>query len=508
MAQLEHKITYVCISETWLNPSIEGRFNLGDEYKPFYQSRKFKTGGGSAIYAHENTSNTIKVVNIYEFKTAETVTIQITNPKQPTYMVCQMYRPPENDLEFLQELEEFLSLISASNIHMYITGDCNVDLFSLPSNSNCETFFTLMCSYGFLPTISKATRVSTTSKTLIDNIFTNDLTRIQLSGIILTDISDHLPVFAATHTTSSESKKTEGYRKKTVFDYKNVDNLIQHLVHKLEDLTSQADPELVCEKIIHTYMEGITKLSKTVTFSRKNSFLKPWMTPALLCSINHKNILFANKLKEPSAENISKYNAYRNCLNRTILHAKRMYYSNEFSEHCNNPKRTWETLNKLLKIKNKCDTLPSISHTNSDNELTGTSSLAEKFNKFFTEVGEALKQSIPKNDTDPLENIDTATEEIIEFSEVSNSAVEQIIMQLKNVGAGIDGINTKLVKSTYKPILPKLTYFFNLCLSKGIFPKLLKRAEVKPIFKNGDPECISNYRPISILPVFSKILEK
>ena len=91
---------------------------------------------------------------------------------------------------------------------------------------------------------------------------------------------------------------------------------------------------------------------------------------------------------------------------------------------------------------------------------------------------------------------------------MNESDVEEIIQQLKDVGAGTDGINSKLFKSSYKPILSKLTYFFNLCLSTGVFPNPLKIAVVKPIFKSGDCHSLSNYRPISVLPFISKILEK
>ena len=91
---------------------------------------------------------------------------------------------------------------------------------------------------------------------------------------------------------------------------------------------------------------------------------------------------------------------------------------------------------------------------------------------------------------------------------MNESDVEEITQQLKDVGSGIDGINSKLFKSSYKPILSKLTYFFNLCLSTGVFPNPLKIAVVKPIFKSGDCHSLSNYRPISVLPFISKNLEK
>ena len=79
---------------------------------------------------------------------------------------------------------------------------------------------------------------------------------------------------------------------------------------------------------------------------------------------------------------------------------------------------------------------------------------------------------------------------------------------MKNVGAGIDNISGKIFKAVYEKIIHKLTYFVNLCLETGQFPSNLKIAIVKPIFKTGDKRYMSNYRPISILPYISKILEK
>ena len=72
--------------------------------------------------------------------------------------------------------------------------------------------------------------------------------------------------------------------------------------------------------------------------------------------------------------------------------------------------------------------------------------------------------------------MDETIDEKVEFSEVNESGVEQIILHLKDVGAGTDGLNSKLLKKTYACILSKLTFFINLCLRTGTFPKLLKAA--------------------------------
>ena len=233
-----------------------------------------------------------------------------------------------------------------------------------------------------------------------------------------------------------------------------------------------------------------------------------WMTPAILCSINHKNKLFVEKLRKPSAANIANYNRFRNCLNKTISNAKQLFYNKEFSRCQNNPKKTWETLNELLKQKGNNDTLPSKIVSDAGAELNDAKTISEEFNKYFTEVGKKLKQNIHQKNIDPLEYIKATTQKLMSFSQVSDHDVEQIILQLKDVGAGVDGINSKIFKCSYKPILSKLTYFFNLCLSTGTFPNPLKVAAVKPIFKSGDSSLVSNYRPISVLPFISKILEK
>ena len=206
------------------------------------------------------------------------------------------------------------------NILAYITGDLNIDLFSVTNNSYNESFFFCMCSYGFLATISKATCVTLSSCTLIDNIFCNDISKIVTTGVILTDISDHFSIFAVTiiyRVNNEQSNKVI-----TAFNYQKMDDFMQHLDSSLQHLSLESDPEQACEKIIEAYTDGIALFSKTITFSRRTCFIKPLMTPAILQSINQKNKLFAEKLKDPSACNVTKYNSFRNCLNETILNAK------------------------------------------------------------------------------------------------------------------------------------------------------------------------------------------
>ena len=74
--------------------------------------------------------------------------------------------------------------------------------------------------------------------------------------------------------------------------------------------------------------------------------------------------------------------------------------------------------------------------------------------------------------------------------------------------AGHDEYNACTVKSIAPHILTPLLKIFNLSLTTGVVPNDFKLAKVIPVYKNGDPRIFSNYRPISILPCFSKILER
>ena len=150
-----------------------------------------------------------------------------------------------------------------------------------------------MCSYGFLPTISKATRVSSTSFTLLDNIFCNDISRITHSGVIKTDFSDHFTVFVATNI--SRDKIQYKKQTQTSFNYHYINDLKEYLITNLANLGDDQDPENACNTIINAYNEGISMFSHTKSCSRKSNYIKEWMSQGILCSINNKNRLFEKK---------------------------------------------------------------------------------------------------------------------------------------------------------------------------------------------------------------------
>ena len=93
-------------------------------------------------------------------------------------------------------------------------------------------------------------------------------------------------------------------------------------------------------------------------------------------------------------------------------------------------------------------------------------------------------------------------------SSVDKDEVEEIVKSLKDGSAGWDAISSHIVKKTYDKFILPLTHIMNLSICSGIFPAQMKIARVVPLFKSGDSTLFSNYRPVSVLPLFSKILER
>ena len=96
----------------------------------------------------------------------------------------------------------------------------------------------------------------------------------------------------------------------------------------------------------------------------------------------------------------------------------------------------------------------------------------------------------------------------IYIPDISKNEIITVINTLKNSAPGNDEMPASILKHCIETYIDPLTYLVNLSINQGIFPDELKIAKVLPIYKSDDKQLIQNYRPISVLPFFSKIFEK
>lgn len=166
--------------------------------------------------------------------------------------------------------------------------------------------------------------------------------------------------------------------------------------------------------------------------------------------------------------------------------------------HCNKNKAMWNVINSNMKstIGKHCNISPN------------------DFNSYFSNIANKIISSLPVSNEDPIATMQNTKQNSLGsydkfvLNEISFVEMRNIINNLKNRNS-VDyyGLNSKIIKHLKDLIIIPLTKLLNKAITLNIFPKAFKISRVVPVFKKGDADNASNYRPISIIPIFGKIFE-
>ena len=231
----------------------------------------------------------------------------------------------------------------------------------------------------------------------------------------------------------------------------------------------------------------------------------PWLNQSIRNLMRERDL--AKRAAEKSPEKWSLYKQLRNKVTKEIRVAVQSHYHGLINENKDNPKKMWQTINNVLDRSSK-STMPA-SLDIGGKKLTKEGDIVEALNHHFVSVGPKLASKIEQNaNDDPLQHINNEPT-TMRLTPVDDNYVPKAIKQLKNGKApGPDKIPIILIKDAVDLISKPLTLIFNSSLWKGIFPDVWKLARVTPIFKSGSKSVANNYRPISVISVFSRILER
>ena len=424
-----------------------------------------------------------------------------------------VYRPntyPLADVDiFTTTLLDVMDHINNEKKKGIIMGDMNIDILKYGSNDRTNIYIDGIFSRGFLPRILKPTRVTHRSATLIDHIFTNDITASSSSGIIINDVADH---FATFHISSTNSKITQplikhirSFSEDNIAKFRSELDLIDFSSIFLSDCPNDA-----YTSFIDSYKLPFDKSFplKAVCIGTRNSKREPWMTAGLLNSSRHKHKLFMKKLRKPTEENTINYKTYMKTFNKLKRKAKTNYYRTSFEENKHNTKQLWKVLKKAIGKENNKLNFPQ--SFNVDNRsVSDKTEVASAFNNFFANIGHTVSHNVPKVNRDFSSFMPNHNESTIFLDPVTPEDILAITKKLKpKTSYGADGISTKLLAMTIDKIVGPITHIINLTFEKGIFPTDMKCAKVIPIHKTADPCLLNNYRPISLLSSMSNVFER
>ena len=418
-----------------------------------------------------------------------------------------IYRPPNTNVSlFNDQLTCILNKIKPANNKIYLVGDYNINLLNTDAHIPTSDFIELMYSSTLFPLICKPTRVQNNSATLIDNIFNNIKDNIStFNGILVSDISDHYPIFHIDY--SSHVNTVEQHSFKRIFTKSSIDKFSNEMQ------TFDWSDVMNCNNAQNAFTKFHTSTCATfekhfpikkITRTYKNK--KAWLTLGIKHSIKVKNKLFLKYKKDSSQENASKYKGYRNKLNTIVRKAERSHYEMVFEKYKSNLKKTWSVIKDVIN-KKKSNGYPRFFKIN-EQMCENKDVIAHSFNQYFANIGHNLAALIPPSTIDPVSYISQTIDETLYLNPVTEDELKKLICNIKKSGSGWDNIGGNVIKQTHVSFITPLTHVFNLSISQGIFPSELKVAKVIPLYKTGDNTLFVNYRPISILSIFSKYLEK
>lgn len=500
---LESNLGILAVTETHLSKKIEDSKIKIDGYELIRQDRKGKKNswGGTLIY-HK------KHINIYELdydkhmKAIESVWAEIIIKSQTILVGC-IYRPPD-DKKFLNNLTPILEKYShRSNI--ILLGDLNIDL------AKDDAYLTPQLHRGLAKValqnvIKDYTRITENSKTLIDLaiIPVND-TKILRSGSYGSAISDHNLIYVTMNYFIDRPPP----KLRTVKDYKNVDQnkLKQDLSQVPWDIVSIFDDvddslwawEELFNGVINEHVQ-----TRKVKVRSKN---EPWMTGKIRKLLNNRYKLFKNANGTPKGSPEWKlYKQSRNGCTNAIKAAKAKYWRNEFDKS-NNSKSFWKTVKKFNGDTNKCTIGPL-----ADNKriITDDKEKAELMNSFFANVGKKLALDIGEDHTTASHKQIYKVTPTLSDVKLDFELFEKSFTKAVNIGkaCGLDMITAEDLKINESASTTGLFQVLKQSVQTGKFPTNWKIARVSCVFKKGSKRDCSNYRPVSLLSIPSKVVEK
>ena len=240
---------------------------------------------------------------------------------------------------------------------------------------------------------------------------------------------------------------------------------------------------------------------------------KPWITSGIVKSIKRRDRLLRKYIYAKDTirkDNLhTQYKTLRNQIIAIIRKSKKLHYQKYFTEHAKDIRKTWTGIKNIINFRTMTKVQPTSMMI--DNKLiTDPTNIAEGFNNYFSSIAEKLQQNLTLGNNNFSKYLNEPLNNNFLFKSVDSNEIILIIASFENSKAsGPLSIPTEILKLIKHNICYPLREIINISFTTGVYPDLLKIAQVIPIFKNkGDKMLVSNYRPISLLSNINKIFEK
>lgn len=497
LKNMEEEFHVIVLTETFKvsDPQIFGMVG----YSTIYNEGVYNRNDGVIVFVREDLQFDYSIIAFGDIKAVE---VNMKTEENSIKLTC-IYRSPHScPSVFNINLYKYLERTERADYHI-LTGDLNINI--LANNDFIAEYLNIVDSFGFVSYINKSTRPS--SGTCLDHFFVKSKNPLQAdevkSFIVNTNITDHYPIILCLKGSELRNQQ-QNVKTRKYIDY----DALKTDLEKIDWYSSEntLDVDKFATELFTKIYKYINKNTVTVRINTKKTGKKGWITTGLLKSINRKNELYLRTTKYPNNQELKlEYIAYRNQLHRLIRTAKKRHLQDYMHKTKSSTKALW---NFVSDICNQSKSETDISHIEvGGRQVTEREDVAEAFNEYFSGIGKEYADKIrePKE----FEEHENFLEETIFLYPTDSTEVKKVISDLKEGKApGIDGIRSTTLKQIKDQVSEPIAYLINLCFEQGSFPKIFKTAIIKPLHKAGSRTNIQNYRPISLISNFGKIIEK
>ncbi len=498
-----HSYDVLSFSETWFRDRTPSHLTHLPDFKLYRHDRTgSRSGGGAALYVKQslNSVHLHSLSNMLD--TCNSVWIKIKMTDRKPIVVGSIYLPPTNNkTAFMEQLEAALHSPTLYECDVAILGDFNINWLS--HSSPKAKFISLAERLHLRQLISGFTYTSpvTAHESLLDLCFTSKNLATTSSKVLTTNISDHYAITTSLRLkTKRQAKALIHFRnyKTGLVSLATESHYNPSLIRKI-DMTDCPDTQA---SLLEDWVLGLVDEHAPTKTVRLRPDSKAWLTPDLKRLVASKNRLLRNIIQSRTFDvaTWTTYKRFRNKVQTLLRTAKHSFYASSLT---NNSSSFFHQVNHLLG-KSKHHSKVIHLHPKGEEKITEPALVADRLNVFFTTIGTPEPHSYPPNLYPSHAAVPSLT--ILPVTEIQVAAQFNKLKSSKH--GGLHGIPASVYKVLSHTIIPALTLIINNSIRKSSFPAVYKHAVITPIYKKGDPLSPDNYRPISSLPILSKVFEK
>lgn len=490
-----------CVTEHFLLEDMIEYYSVEGFRIVSYYTRGRRRGGSLVMCRVGVGMQAVSVAGLVELSVSGVCEIAAVDIHEEHLRIVSVYRPPDGDLsQFIDIMDRVLEKSEGRGLDVVVTGDFNVHFHT--TDRGWREFDEVMLSYGYQATIFEPTR----GGQCLDNIYVNfSGCRHFQSDMIDPGLSDHGAVSIQVArlmggNKASKIKKLHISQPLTEAGKIIFFNLIEQLEWSFIDLNTMSVGDKF-EIFINSITWAVDRAFPTrMVFAtqRANCDYLGWYSSDLRKQREHLHLLCELKNNYPENEVfMDAFKRHKKSYRRNVVETRRAWYSKRVSESGNKIITYWDIINK---------------HRTRRGESVAPNIDVRELNEFFIKVAADIKSDLPVADHDYTaylrDHAPPCTHGKFNFGRVTYIQVRDAINAMKNkMSRDYYGINVALIKCVRDHVVSPLTKLFNMSIETGVYPDALKITKVIPVHKKGDTSECGNYRPISLVPVVSKIFE-